>query len=139
MFRMFSFLPPIGFYVLAICAAAATYSAQDAVLANNPDADVNKIWLVGGIVAFLLAFGGFQKSLENRAKANQPRVSSADVMQKLTPTETGTADRGLARAGRRRHDEGDPASRVAHSTAPASSPWTSRDAIVSGLIADRMT
>lgn len=95
MLRMFGFLPPIAFYVLAICALAATYSAQDAYLAVNPDADTNKIWLVGGIITFLLAFGGFQKSLENRAKANQPIVSSADVMQKLTPSETGKADRDL--------------------------------------------
>ncbi len=95
MLRLFGFLPPIGFYALAICALAATWSAHEAFLASNPDGDTNKIWLVGGILAFLLAFGGFQKSLENRAKASRPRVSSADVMQKLTPTETGTADRGL--------------------------------------------
>ncbi len=95
MLRMFGFLPPIGFYVLALTALAATLSVKDAFLAANPDGDTNKIWLVGGIFAFLLAFGGFQKSLENRARANQPRVSSADVMQKLTPTETGKADRSL--------------------------------------------
>jgi len=95
MLRMFDLLPPIGFYVLAICAFAATYSAQDALLASNPEADTNKIWLVGGIITFLLGFGGFQKTMENRADANKPRVSSADVMQKLTPTETGKADKGL--------------------------------------------
>lgn len=95
MLRMFGFLPPIGFYVLAICALGAAYSAQEAVLTGNPDADVNKIWLVGGIVAFLLGFGGFQKSLEDRAAAQEPRVSSADVMQKLTPTETGKKDDDL--------------------------------------------
>lgn len=95
MLRMFSFLPPIGFYVLAICALSAAYSMQEAVLLTNPEAEVKQIWLVGGIMAFLLAFGGFQKSLENRAKAQEPRVSSADVMQKLTPTETGRKDASL--------------------------------------------
>lgn len=95
MLRMFSFLPPIGFYVLAICALAAAYSAQEAVLLNNPEAEVKQIWLIGGIVAFLLCFGGFQKSLEDKAKAQEPRVSSADVMQKLTPTETGRKDASL--------------------------------------------
>lgn len=95
MLRMFSFLPPIGFYVLAICAVTAAYSAQEALLLNDPEADVKQVWLVGGIVAFLLAFGGFQKSLENRANAKEPRVSSADVMQKLTPTETGRKDASL--------------------------------------------
>ncbi len=95
MFRMFSFLPPIAFYILAACALAATYSAQNAYLEANPGADANKIWLVGGIIAFLMGFGGFQKAMENRADAKKPRVSSADVMQKLTPTETGKADKGL--------------------------------------------
>lgn len=95
MLRMFGFLPPIGFYVLAICALAGTYSVQNTLLAANPDVDTNKIWLVGGILAFLLGFGGFQKSLENRADARRPTVSSADVMQKLTPTETGKANPDL--------------------------------------------
>ncbi|MEO1026445.1 MAG: hypothetical protein AAFX07_12930 [Pseudomonadota bacterium] len=95
MLRMFSFLPPIGSYVLAICALLAAYSVQEAVLINDPEADIKQVWLVGGIVAFLLAFGGFQKSLENRASAKEPRVSSADVMQKLTPTETGRKDASL--------------------------------------------
>ena len=95
MLRMFNFLPPIGFYPLAICVLAGTYSIQTTLQAANAEVDVNKIWLVGGILAFLLGFGGFQKSLEVREAANQPRVSSADVMQKLTPTETGKANADL--------------------------------------------
>lgn len=92
MLRMFSFLPPIGSYILALGVLAGTYYLQDAMLASNPDADVNKVWLIGGILAFLLAFGGFQRSIEMRSEKMQPRVSSSDVLQKLTPTETGMAD-----------------------------------------------
>lgn len=92
MFRMFSFLPPIASYILACLVMVATYYAQAGMLAANPDADVNKVWLVGGIVAFLLGFGGFQKSIELRSEKMTPRVSSSDVLQKLTPTETGKAD-----------------------------------------------
>jgi len=95
MLRMFSFLPPIGFYILAICVLAGTYSLQMTLQAADAEADFNKIWLVGGLLAFLLGFGGFQKSLEERENARQPRVSSADVMQKLTPTETGKANPDL--------------------------------------------
>ena len=95
MLRMFSFLPPIGFYVLAICVLAGTYSLQTTLQAGNPEVDINKLWLVGGILAFLLGFGGFQKSIENRAQASKPTVSSADVLQKLTPTETGQANPDL--------------------------------------------
>ena len=84
MFRMFSFLPPIGSYILAAGVLAGTYYAQAEMLAGNPDADVNKIWLVGGIVTFLLAFGGIQRSMEIRGEAMTPRVSSSDVMEKLT-------------------------------------------------------
>lgn len=95
MLRMFNFLPPIGFYLLAICVLAGTYTLQTTLQAVEVEVDFNKIWLVGGILAFLLGFGGFQKSLEEREKANQPTVSSADVMQKLTPTETGKANPDL--------------------------------------------
>lgn len=95
MLRMFSFLPPIGFYVLAILALVGTYSVHTTLLASGAEVDMNKVWLVGGIIAFLLGFGGFQKSLENREKARKPTVSSADVMQKLTPTETGKANPDL--------------------------------------------
>lgn len=95
MLRMFNFLPPVGFFVLAICALMASYSLHQAMLASDPTIDTNKVWLVGGIIAFLLGFGGFQKIMENREKANTPRVSSSDVMQKLTPSETGKADRDL--------------------------------------------
>lgn len=92
MLRMLSFLPPLGFYILAICILAATYSMHTSMLDANPDADVNKVWLIGGILAFLLGFGGVQQTLENREEAKQPRVSSLDVLQKLTPTTTGIAD-----------------------------------------------
>lgn len=95
MFRMFSFLPPIGSYILAVGVLSGTYYLQDAMLASDPDTDVNKIWLVGGLLAFLLAFGGFQRSIELRNEKMQPRVSSSDVLQKLTPSETGRADREL--------------------------------------------
>jgi len=95
MFRMFSFLPPIGSYILAIGVIAGTYYLQAGMLAADPEADVSKVWLVGGIVSFLLVFGGFQKGMELRSEAQQPRVSSSDVLQKLTPTETGQADAQL--------------------------------------------
>ena len=95
MFRMFSFLPPVGSYILALGILGGTYFMQAALIAENPDADVNRIWLVGGIIAFLLGFGGFQRSMELRSEAQQPRVSSADVLQKLTPTETGLPDNDL--------------------------------------------
>lgn len=95
MFRMFSFLPPIGSYILAFGVIAGTYYLQGVMLADNPEADVNKVWLVGGLLAFLLGFGGFQKSMEMRSEKMQPRVSSSDVLQKLTPTATGTADQNL--------------------------------------------
>ncbi|MEO0915727.1 MAG: hypothetical protein AAFY31_01910 [Pseudomonadota bacterium] len=95
MFRMFSFLPPFASYILAIGVMAGTYYLQAGMLEANPEADVNKVWLVGGIIAFLLGFSGFQKSIEHRSEKMQPRVSSADVLQKLTPTETGVADQSL--------------------------------------------
>ena len=95
MLRLFSFLPPIGFYVLAIAILAGTYSFHMTTLAENPDADTNRIWLVGGILAFLLGFSGFQKAMEDRGKASQPRVSSSDVLQKLTPMTTGGKDADL--------------------------------------------
>ena len=87
MFRMFSFLPPIGSYILAIGALSGTYFAQAEMLAMNPDADVSKVWLVGGILTFLLGFGGLQKSLEMRGEAMTPRVSSTDVLDKLNHAE----------------------------------------------------
>ncbi len=92
MLRMFSFLPPIGSYILAIGVLSGTYYLQAAMLASNPETDVNKIWLVGGIVAFLLGFGGFQKSMEMKSEAMKPRVSSSDVLQKLTSNEPVTQD-----------------------------------------------
>lgn len=95
MLRVFSFLPPIGSYILAAAVVAGTYSYHAAILAETPDADTNRIWLVGGIIAFLLVFNGFQKAMEDRGNAAQPRVSSADVLQKLTPSQTGTPDNDL--------------------------------------------
>jgi hypothetical protein len=92
MLRVFSFLPPIGFYVLAVAVLAATYSFHSTLMSADPEADTNQVWLVGGIFAFLLAFGGVQKRMEEREQAAKPRVSSADVLQKLTPTETGKKD-----------------------------------------------
>ena len=92
MLRVFSFLPPIGFYILAIAILAAAYAMHSEMLAADPQANTNQVWLVGGIIAFLFGFGGVQKTLEEREEKNTPRVSSSDVMQKLTPSETGKAD-----------------------------------------------
>lgn len=94
MLRMFSFLPPIGCYVLAIVAVVATYVLQMGLAEAGQPVDT-RIYVVGGLLAFLLAFSGFQKSLEEREEANKPRVSSADVMQKLAPKETGLPDADL--------------------------------------------
>lgn len=91
MFRMFSFLPPIGCYALAIVALVATYFLQIGLAEAGQPVDT-RIYVVGGLLAFLLAFVGFQKSLDAREEANKPRVSSADVMQKLVPKETGLPD-----------------------------------------------
>ncbi|MEM6385008.1 MAG: hypothetical protein AAF718_02105 [Pseudomonadota bacterium] len=95
MLRLFTFLPPIGSYILAIGIFAGTFYLQQAMLATDPGADVNRVWLVGGLIAFLFAFGGFQRGMEIRGEKMKPRVSSADVMQKLAPAETGTVDLGL--------------------------------------------
>ena len=94
MFRMFSFLPPIGFYALAVVALVATYFLQIGLAEAGEPVDT-RIYVVGGLLAFLLAFAGFQKSWEEREEANKPRVSSADVMQKLAPKETGLPDADL--------------------------------------------
>ncbi|NNE81208.1 MAG: hypothetical protein HKN18_13155 [Silicimonas sp.] len=94
MFRMFSFLPPIGCYVLAIAVAVGTYSFQSSLDTGEGNLQ-SQVTLVGGILAFLLVFAGFQKSIEQKGEAQKPRVSSAEVMQKLTPTESGTPDPDL--------------------------------------------
>lgn len=94
MFRMFSFLPAIGCYVLAIVAVVATYFFQMGLEEAGQPVDT-RVYVVGGLLAFLLAFAGFQKSLEDREEANKPRVSSADVMQKLAPKESGLPDADL--------------------------------------------
>ena len=91
MLRMFSFMPPIACYALAIVAGAATYLAQMAMIENTGAAD-SRIYVVGGILAFLLAFIGFQRTLDQKEEASRPRVSSHDVLQKLTPTESGGPD-----------------------------------------------
>jgi|GEM_PF-2340464 hypothetical protein len=120
MHRMFGFLPPIGSYILAAGILMGTYFLQAEILAMDPEADVNKVWLVGGLIAFLLAFGGFQRSIELRSEAAQPRVSSADVLQKLTPTETGTLDMQLENAPAEIHgpDADSPLGRVRARSAP---------------------
>lgn len=94
MLRMFSFLPPVGCYVLSALALAGTYLIHSRLTAAGEAVD-SSIYVVGGIVAFLFAFAGFQKSLEERDRASRPRVSSDEVLQKLTPTETATKDRSL--------------------------------------------
>ncbi len=94
MLRMFSFLPPIACYALSMVALVATYMAQMVMIENAGSADT-RIYVVGGILAFLLAFAGFQRSVEQREEAKRPRVSSHDVMQKLTPTETARPDAEL--------------------------------------------
>ena len=91
MLRIFSFLPPIGCYVLAAGALFASYALQMELIARGQPAD-SRIYVVGGILAFLLGFAGFQKSMEQRENAKKPRVSSAEVMQKLTAPESGIAD-----------------------------------------------
>ena len=91
MLRMFGFLPPAGCYLLAVVTMGTTYWVQTTIVEAGGAVDT-RIYVVGGIVAFLLAFAGFQKSLEQKENAQQPRVSSEEVMQKLTPTETGNKD-----------------------------------------------
>lgn len=81
--RIFSFLPPIASYVFAGAIVACTFYYQAEVTAADPTADVSRIWLIGGILAFLLGFGGFQKSLERRGEKLQPSVNSMDVLAKL--------------------------------------------------------
>lgn len=94
MLRMFGFLPPIGCYALAAVVLVATYTLQVS-LANAGEPADSRIYVVGGILAFLLGFAGFQRYLEQRDEAQRPRVSSSDVMQKLAPKETGLKDSEL--------------------------------------------
>lgn len=51
-------------------------------------------YMVGGLIALLLAFLGYQRSIEERSN-RRPRVSSTEVMSKLTPMAPGTADADL--------------------------------------------
>ena len=94
MLRMFGFLPPIGCYALAAVVLLATYAFQISLLNAGEPAD-SRAYVVGGILAFLLGFAGFQRQMEQREEAQRPRVSSSDVMQKLAPKETGTKDSDL--------------------------------------------
>ena len=94
MLRMFGFLPPIGCYALAAVVLVATYAFQVSLLNAGEPAD-SRVYVVGGILAFLLGFAGFQRHLEQREEAQRPRVSSSDVMQKLAPKETGLKDAEL--------------------------------------------
>ena len=94
MLRIFSFLPPVGCYALAGVVVAGIFSLQNMLENNGQPAD-SRIYVAGGIIAFLLAFAGYQKSIEQREEARKPRVSSEDVLQKLTPTETGVANPNL--------------------------------------------
>lgn len=92
--RMFSFLPPIACYALAATVLIATYFTQVAII-NATGMSDSRVFVVGGIIAFLLSFVGFQRSLIQKEEANRPRVSSEDVLQKLSPKETGKADPDL--------------------------------------------
>jgi len=94
MLQMFSFMPPVACYAMAAVVGAGTFSAQNMVVSagNAPD---SRIYVVGGILAFLLAFVGYQRSLEKRDEAMKPTVSSDEVLQKLSVAETGQADSDL--------------------------------------------
>ncbi len=94
MLQMFSFLPPVACYGLAALSVAATFSVQTMLESAGYPAD-SRVYVVGGILAFLLAFAGYQKSIANRERAQQPRVSSDEVLQKLSVKESGLADPGL--------------------------------------------
>ncbi len=94
MLQMFSFLPPIACYGLAGAAVAGTFSVQ-AMLENAGYQADSRLYVVGGIVAFLLAFAGYQKSIANKERAQKPRVSSDEVLQKLSVKESGLADPSL--------------------------------------------
>ena len=95
MLRLFTILPPICSYIIALVALAVTYSLSRSLIEAGFTDNLGRIWLVGGIVAFSFGFGGFQRSLELRELARRSRISSSDVMQKLVPKETGLADKDL--------------------------------------------
>ena len=94
MLRMFGFLPPIGFYALVVVVLVATYFIQMSLIEAGEAPD-SRVFVVGGILAFLLGFAGLQKAMVQREEAQRPRVSSSDVMQKLAPKETGLKDSTL--------------------------------------------
>lgn len=94
MLNIFNFMPPVACYGLAGATVVVTYFAQIAVTESTGAAD-SRVYVVGGILAFLIAFLGFQRTLEQRDEARRPRVSSHDVLQKLAPSETGLADPDL--------------------------------------------
>ncbi|MCV6591390.1 MAG: hypothetical protein OIF48_00445 [Silicimonas sp.] len=90
MFNLFNVMPPVACYALAATSLIATYFTQIAVIESSGAPD-SRVYVVGGIVAFLLGFVGFQRKLEQRDAASRPRVSSSDVLQKLSPGQDGQA------------------------------------------------
>lgn len=64
-------------------------------------------YVAGGIIVLLLTFVGYQRSVEDRA-SRRPRVTSTEVMSKLTPMATGMADPDLALVAPRRVSKADP-------------------------------
>ena len=64
-------------------------------------------YVVGGIIVLLLTFVGYQRTLEDRA-SRRPRVSSTDVMSKLTPMAPGDAKPEFEMAPRQRTSKADP-------------------------------
>lgn len=94
MFRLFAALPPFALYALAALTAVATWFLTSSFAVAGDPVD-SRWYVVGGILAFLFFFSGFQKSLEERQEAAKPRVSSEDVLQKLSPKESGMADKNL--------------------------------------------
>lgn len=94
MLQIFSFLPPVAFYGLAGMVVAGTLSVQSMLESAGQPAD-SRVYVVGGIMTFLFLFVGYQRSVEKREEASKPRVSSDEVLQKLSVKESGLADPGL--------------------------------------------
>ena len=94
MLRLFSALPSFANYALAGLITFGTYFIAETMTPPGEPVDT-RLYVVGGIVAFLFGLGGFLKMQEEREAEAKPRVSSSDVMQKLTPTETGAANKDL--------------------------------------------
>ncbi|NNE87528.1 MAG: hypothetical protein HKN27_05580 [Silicimonas sp.] len=77
-------------------------------------------YIVGGLIALLLAFLGYQRSIEDRS-SRQPRVTSTEVMSKLSPMATGTADPDLDLVPPRTISKADPNSPLGRIQARAQS------------------